>query len=139
MRAGPSDGDFDTDWTDECGDRAEYVLQRNDNHGIGTDTRRIWRGLHAAIAQLDAGRRLVDVEAEPALGGVVCDSCTDGNWRSVLRESTKGTEWGHAAGELYGDVQRYSERRDYKHGSDSVHGGVSNNRHSPQAFGIKRA
>ena len=81
----------------------------------------------------------MDVEAKPALGGVIRDSRTDGNWRSVLRESTTGTERGYAAGELYGDVQRYSERRDYKHGSDSVHGGVSNNRHSRQAFGIKRA
>jgi len=76
----------------------------------------------------------VDVEAKPALGGVIRDSRTDGNWRSVLRESTTGTERCYAAGELYGDVQRYSERRDYKHGSDSVHGGVSNNRHSRQAF-----
>ena len=81
----------------------------------------------------------MDVEAEPALGGVVRDSRTDGNWRSVLRESTTGTERCYAAGELYGDVQRYGERSDYKHGSDSVHGGVSDNRHSRQAFGIKRA
>ena len=81
----------------------------------------------------------MDVEAEPALGGVVCDSRIDGNWRSVLRESTKGTERGHAAGELHGDVQRYGERRDYKHGADSVHGGISNDRHSRQVFGIKRA
>ncbi len=79
----------------------------------------------------------MDVEAEPALGDVVCDSCADGNWRSVLRESTKGTERCHAAGELYGDVQRYGERRDYKHGADSVHGGISNDRHSRQAFGIQ--
>ncbi len=40
----------------------------------------------------------MDVEAEPALGGVVCDSGVDGNWRSVLRESAKGTERGYAAG-----------------------------------------
>ena len=81
----------------------------------------------------------MDVEAEPALGDVVCDSRVDGNWRSVLRESTKGTERCHAAGELHGDVQRYGERLDYKYGADSVHGGISNDRHSRQAFGIKRA
>jgi hypothetical protein len=80
----------------------------------------------------------VDVEAEPALGGVVCDPRTDGNWRSVLRESTTGTERGHAAGELYGDVQRYSERRDDKHGADSVHGGVTTGTLG-RLFGIKRA
>jgi hypothetical protein len=46
----------------------------------------------------------MDVEAEPAVGGVVCDSGVDGDWRSVLRESAEGTEWSDAAGELYGDV-----------------------------------
>jgi hypothetical protein len=46
----------------------------------------------------------VDVEAQPAVGGVVCDSRVDGDWRSGLQRSTEGTEWGNAAGELYGDV-----------------------------------
>jgi hypothetical protein len=46
----------------------------------------------------------VDVETESSLGGVVCNSGVDGDWRSVLRESAEGTEWGYAAGELYGDV-----------------------------------
>ena len=120
----PAIGDFDTGWTDGCGDRAEYVLQRSDDDGIDTDAGRTRRGHHAAVAQPDAGRRAVDVEAEPALGGVVCSSGVDGDWRSVLRESAKGTERGYAAGELYGDVYRHGERRDHKHGSDSVHGGI---------------
>jgi len=66
----------------------------------------------------------VDVEAQPALGGVVCDSRVDGNWRSVVRKSTKGTERGYAAGELYGDVYSHGERSDYKYGADSVHGAI---------------
>jgi hypothetical protein len=40
----------------------------------------------------------LDVEAEPALGGFVCGSGVDGNWRGVLRQSAKGTERGYAAG-----------------------------------------
>ena len=87
-------------------------------------------GHYASIAQPDAGRRVVDVEAEPALGGVVCDPSVDGNWRSVVRESTKGTERGHAAGELHGDVQRHGERCDYKYGADSVHGGIKRQAHA---------
>lgn len=81
----------------------------------------------------------MDVEAEPALGGVVCSSRTDGNWRSVLRQSAEGTERGYEAGQLYGDVQRYGERRDHKYGSDSVHGGIDSDWHSLQVAGIKRA
>jgi hypothetical protein len=80
----------------------------------------------------------VDAEAEPALGGVVCNSRLDGNWRSVLRQSTEGTERGYAAGQLYGDVYRHGERRDYKHGADSVHGGLDNDWHSLQVGAIKR-
>jgi hypothetical protein len=81
----------------------------------------------------------VDVEAEPALGGVVCSSRIDGNWRGVLRESTKGTERGYAAGKLYGDVYSHGERRDHKHGSNSVYGGIGSDWHSAQVAGIKRA
>jgi hypothetical protein len=81
----------------------------------------------------------VDVEAEPALGGVVCSSRSDGNWRSVLCQSAEGAERGNAAGELHGDVYRHRERRDYKYGSDSVHGGIDSDWHSPQVAGIKRA
>jgi hypothetical protein len=66
----------------------------------------------------------VDVEAETALGGIVCDSSVDGNWRSVLRQSAEGTERGYAAGELYCDVQRHGERRDYEYAADSFHGGI---------------
>jgi hypothetical protein len=40
----------------------------------------------------------VDVEAEPTLGDVVCDSRVDGNWRSVLRQSAEGAERSYAAG-----------------------------------------
>jgi len=76
----------------------------------------------------------VDVEAEPALGSVVCSSGVDGNWRSVLRQSAEGAERGDAAGELHGDVQRHGERRDDKYSSDSVHGGIKEDRSSRQAF-----
>ena len=81
----------------------------------------------------------MDVEAEPALGGVVRGSRVDGDWRSLLRESAEGTERGYAARQLYGDVQRYGERRDYKYGTDSVHGGIDSDWHSLQVAGIKRA
>ena len=70
----------------------------------------------------------MDVEAEPTLGDVVCDSRVDGNWRSVLRQSAEGAERSYAAGELYGDVQRYGEWCDDKYGSDSVHGSVKRRR-----------
>jgi hypothetical protein len=98
MRAGPSDGDFDADWTDGRSDRAEHVLQGSDNHRVGTDSPWIRRRHHAALAQPDAGKRRVDVEAEPTLGDVVCDSRVDGNWRSVLRQSAEGAERSYAAG-----------------------------------------
>jgi hypothetical protein len=78
----------------------------------------------------------VDVETEPTLGGVVCDSRVDGNWRSVLRQSTKGTERGYAAGQLYGDVYRHSERRDYEHAADSVHGGIRGGCALRNCFGL---
>jgi len=81
----------------------------------------------------------VDVEAEPALGGVVCDPRIDGNWRSVLRQSTKGTERGHAAGKLHGDVQRYGERRDYKYGADSFHSGIKREARAAELIWLKRA
>ena len=67
----------------------------------------------------------MDVEAEPTLGGVVCDSCVDGDWWSVVRESTKGIERSYAAGELYGDVYCHSERGDDKYAADSVHGAIN--------------
>jgi hypothetical protein len=79
----------------------------------------------------------VDVEAEPALGGVVCDSHVDCNRWSVMRESTKGTERGYPAGKLYSDVQRHSERRDYKYGADSVHGAI-NARRAAELLWLKR-
>lgn len=81
----------------------------------------------------------MDVEAEPALGGVVCDSRIDGNWRSVLRQSAEGTERGYAAGELYGDIYRHGERRDHKHGSDSVHGGIKRKACVAELLRLKRA
>jgi hypothetical protein len=80
----------------------------------------------------------VDVEAEPTLGDVVCGSRADGNWRSVLRKSTKGTERSYAAGELYGDVQRYGEWRNDKHGADSVHGAIRRERPRQNCFGSDR-
>lgn len=78
----------------------------------------------------------MDVEAEPALGGVVCGSRADGNWRSVLRQSAEGAERGNAAGELHGDVQRHGERRDDKHGADSIHGGIRRGRSRQNCFGL---
>ena len=63
----------------------------------------------------------MDVEAEPALGGVVCDSRVDGDWRSVVCQSAARAERSYAAGELYGDVYRHGEWRDDKYGSDSIH------------------
>ena len=81
----------------------------------------------------------MDVEAEPALGGIVCSSRIDGNWRSVLRQSSEGTERGYAAGKLYGDLHRHGEWRDDKYGADSIHGGIDSDWHSPKVAGIKQA
>jgi len=80
----------------------------------------------------------VDVEAEPTLGDVVCDSRVDGNWRSVLRQSAEGAERSYAAGELYGDVQRHGEWRDYKYGAYSVHGAIRRERPRQNCFGSER-
>jgi hypothetical protein len=80
----------------------------------------------------------VDVETESALGGVVRGSRVDGNWRSVLRQSAEGAERSYAAGELYGDVQRYGEWCDDKYGSDSVHGSVKRRR-AAELLWLKRA
>jgi hypothetical protein len=63
----------------------------------------------------------VDVEAQSAVGGVVCGSRVDGNRWSGLRQYTEGTERSNAAGKLFGDVQRHGERRDYKYAADQLH------------------
>ena len=58
------------------------------------------------------------------MGGLVCDTRVDGNWRSGLQRSTEGTERSNAAGKLHRDIYRHGEWRNYKYGSNSVHGGV---------------
>lgn len=65
------------------------------------------------------------MEAEPEVGGVVRDSRVDGDWRSVLRESTKGTERSYAAGELHRDVYSHREWCDDEYAADSVHGAIN--------------
>ena len=67
----------------------------------------------------------MDVEAQPEVGGLVCDTRVDGNWRSGLQRSTEGTERSNAAGKLHRDVYRHGERSDDKYGSYSFHGGVN--------------
>jgi hypothetical protein len=66
----------------------------------------------------------VDVPAESAVGAVVCGSRVDGDWRSSVQQSAERAEWSDAAGELFGDVQRYGERSDDDYAADSFHGAV---------------
>ena len=66
----------------------------------------------------------MDVEAQPEVGGLVCDTRVDGNWRSGLQWTTEGTERSNAAGKLHGDVYRHGERRHNEYGPDSFHGRV---------------
>ena len=66
----------------------------------------------------------MDVEAQPEVGGLVCDTRLDGNRRSGLQRTAEGAERSDAAGQLHGDVHCFGERHYDQHGSDSFHCGI---------------
>jgi hypothetical protein len=69
----------------------------------------------------------VDVEEQPAVGGIVCGFGNDGDWWSGMQQRAERAEWSNAARELFGDVQRYGEGSDDHNGANSFHSRVNRN------------